>query len=118
MARPGPRKVRAYSNEFKLTAIRMSQQPGMQVQAVAAALEIHPFLLSRWRRQARLGALRGRTTSPGLAPKRELKRLQDLERAHRLLQEEHALLKKVIRFCFARRPRRSRSSRVSAAVTD
>ena len=44
MARAGPRKVRAYSLEFKLTAVRLSQQPGMQVQAVAAALDIHPFM--------------------------------------------------------------------------
>ena len=27
MARAGPRKVRAYSLEFKLTAVRLSQQP-------------------------------------------------------------------------------------------
>jgi len=32
-----PRKVHAYSREFKLTAVRLSQQPGIQVQAVAAA---------------------------------------------------------------------------------
>jgi hypothetical protein len=36
MARPGLRKVRQYSLEFKLTAVRLSQQPGLQVQAVAA----------------------------------------------------------------------------------
>jgi transposase-like protein len=42
MARAGPRKVQAYSREFKLTAVRLSQQPGIQVQAVAAALDIPP----------------------------------------------------------------------------
>jgi len=47
MARAGPRKVQAYSREFKLTAVRLSQQPGIQVQAVAAALDIHPFMLSK-----------------------------------------------------------------------
>lgn len=36
MARAGPRKVREDSLEFKLPAVRLSQQPGMQVQAVAA----------------------------------------------------------------------------------
>jgi hypothetical protein len=46
MARAGPRKVQAYSREFKLTAVRLSQQPGTEVQAVAAALDIHPFMLS------------------------------------------------------------------------
>jgi len=61
MPRAGPRKVRKYSDEFRLTAIRLSQQPGIQVQTVAAALEIHPFMLSKWRKDARDGRLRGRT---------------------------------------------------------
>lgn len=39
MPRSGPRKVRRYSDEFKVTAVRLSQQPGMQVQTVAV-LEI------------------------------------------------------------------------------
>ncbi|MEP6620922.1 MAG: transposase [bacterium] len=34
-----------YSDAFKHTAVRLSQQPGMQVKTVAAALEIHPFML-------------------------------------------------------------------------
>jgi transposase len=46
MPRSGPRTVRRHSKEFKLTAVRLSQQPGIQVQTVAAALEIHPFMLS------------------------------------------------------------------------
>ncbi len=60
MARAGPRKLRAYSTDFKLTAVRLSQQPGIAVQAVAAALDIHPFMLSKWRKQVRDGLLRGR----------------------------------------------------------
>jgi len=62
MPRAGPRKVYRYSDEFKLTAVRLSQQPGMQVQTVAAALEIHPFMLSKWRKEVREGTLRGRAT--------------------------------------------------------
>ncbi len=46
MARAGPRKVREYCLEFKVTAVRLSQQPGIQVQAVAAALDIHPYMRS------------------------------------------------------------------------
>jgi transposase len=53
MPRSGPRKIYRYSDEFKLTAVRLSQQPGIQVQTVAAALEIHPFMLSKWRKEAR-----------------------------------------------------------------
>ena len=56
MPRSGPRKVDRYSDEFKLTAVRLSQQPGIQVQTVAAALEIHPFMLSKWRKEAKDGS--------------------------------------------------------------
>ena len=118
MPRSGPRKVRRYSDEFKLTAVRLSQQPGLQVQAVAAALEIHPFMLSKWRKDAREGRITGRARPmPPSAPKREIACLQELERAHALLQEEHDLLKKAIRFCSARRQRNSPSSTRSAPRT-
>lgn len=36
MARAGPRKVHKYSTAFKLTAVRMSAQPGMQMKSIAA----------------------------------------------------------------------------------
>jgi transposase len=111
MARAGPRKIREYSLEFKLTAVRLSQQPGIQVQAVAAALDIHPFMLSKWRKQVRDGVLRGKGRDLTAPPLREIQRLQELERAHALLREEHELLKKAIRFCSVERRTSSRSSR-------
>jgi transposase len=95
MVRAGPRKIRAYSLEFKLTAVRLSEQPGIQVQAVAAALDIHPFMLSKWRKQVRDGVLRGTGRTLPVPPLREIQRLQEVERAHALLREEHDLLKKV-----------------------
>ena len=111
--RGGPVQVRQYSLEFKLKAVKLSQLKGVEVQAVADALEIHPFMLSRWRKEARDGVLRGRVSVPAAAktpPAREMKRFQALQRAHGLLQEEHALLKTLIRFTSARKPRSSRSS--------
>jgi len=113
MARAGPRKVQRYSLEFKLKAVKLSQLKGVEVRAVADALEIHPFMLSRWRKEARDGVLRGRTSiTKGLKTPRvhEIRRYQALQRAHALLQEEHALLKKLIRFTSARKPPSSRSS--------
>ncbi|MGH8273303.1 MAG: transposase [Gammaproteobacteria bacterium] len=53
MPKPGPRTITRYSPQFKATAVRLSQLPGVQVQDVAASLYIHPFMLSRWRKQAR-----------------------------------------------------------------
>ena len=112
MARPGPRSVRRYTDEFKLSAVRLSDQPGIQVKTVAAALAIHPFMLSKWRKDARDGRLRGRVPKAPPAPTtRELARLQQLEREYALLKEEHDLLKKAIRFCSARSATPSRSSR-------
>ena len=118
MARPGPRNVRKYSDEFKLTAVRLSQQPGIQVRTVATSLAIHPVMLSRWRTDARDGRLTGRALKTPRTPSmRELARLQQLERDYALLKEEHDLLKKAIRFCSARRPTHSRSSRRSARAS-
>jgi transposase len=83
----------------------------LQVKTVAAALAIHPFMLSKWRKDARDGRLRGRAAKARpRGPAREIAQLQALERAHALLQEEHELLKKAIRFCSARRATRSPSS--------
>ncbi len=113
MPRAGPRKVRQYSLEFKLKAVKLSQLKGVEVQAVADALQIHPFMLSRWRKEARDGVLRGRVSVSKVVkapPARAMKRFQALQREHALLQEEHALLKTLIRFTSARKPTSSRSS--------
>ena len=115
MPRSGPRKIQKYSAEFKVTAVKLSQQPGVQVKAVAQALEIHPFMLSKWRKDLRDGRLRGRSKA-AVPPRleRESRRLQQLEREHARLQTEHALLKKAIRFCSDPSVKRLRSSTRSA----
>ena len=46
MGKPGLRKVHRYSTEFKLTAVKLSQMPEVEVQTVARALDIHPFMLA------------------------------------------------------------------------
>jgi transposase-like protein len=47
MGRVSPRKVHRYSLEFKRQAVNLSQLEGVEVQAVADALDIHPFMKSR-----------------------------------------------------------------------
>jgi transposase len=49
----GARKVHRYSIEFNLSAVLMSEPPGVPIKDVAESLLIHPFILSRWRKQAR-----------------------------------------------------------------
>ena len=117
MGKPGPRKIHRYSVEFKLPAVKLSHMPEVEVQTVANALDIHPFMLSRWRKEVRNGVLRGRPRRVDLPsrPAREIKQLQVLKREHAMLKEEHELLKKAIRFCSERRRRSSRSSTASAS---
>ena len=118
MPRSGPRQIYKYSKEFKLAAVRLSRVPGIQVKSVATALGIHPFMLSKWRKDVRDGTLRGRLPKAALpGPTREIALLQALEKKHALLQEEHDLLKKAIRFCASRRRTRLPSSTPSAART-
>ena len=120
-ARLSAKKLPRYSLDFKRKAVKLTQVPGIEVQVVAAALDIHPVMLSRWRQEAREGRLRGHEprprSEPPKVPVRELRRLQALERAHALLQEEHELLKKAIRFCSERRQTSSSSSKVSAKAS-
>jgi len=65
---------------FKLKAVTLSQLKGVEVQAVAEALEIHPFMLSRWRKEARDGVLRGPVSLSSAVkktpPAREMTRFQ------------------------------------------
>lgn len=57
MPKPGPRTTYKYTQEFKATAVRLSKLPGVAVGDVAQSLYIHPFMLSRWRKQAREGVI-------------------------------------------------------------
>lgn len=121
MARAGLRTVHKYSDEFKLAAVRLSHEPGIQVKTVAAALAIHPFMLSRWRKEVRDGVLRApshaRAGTPPRKIARELAYLEELERKYAALQEEHDLLKKAIRFSSARKGTSSPSSTPRAPHT-
>lgn len=56
-ARKGPKKVNKYFLELKRTAVRLTEAPGARVKDVAESLDIHPFILSRWRKLAREGPL-------------------------------------------------------------
>ena len=53
MAKPGPGKINSCGVEFKLRAVQLSNQSGVLVKDVAEFLSIHPFILSKWRKQVR-----------------------------------------------------------------
>ena len=136
MAAPvGPKKVHRYTLEFKIQAVRLSNHPDIQTQDVAHALDIHPFMLSKWKKDYREGRLKAAPEEavvdlpkvlrhPGSdAEKRALRRrvkqleakvearreVRALQRKLAALEVEHDLLKKAIRFNIERR-RRSSSS--------
>ena len=112
MAKPGLRKVFKYSEEFKATAVALSQLEGVAVQDVAAELDVHPFMLSLWRRQVREGKLmahRPKVTDEKVSA--ELRALRKLKKDYERLKEEHDILKKAIRFTSARRQKSSSSSK-------
>jgi transposase len=103
------RRVHRYSNEFKITAIKLAGLPGTLIQDVAKALDIHPFMLSRWKKQYREGMIRGEP-HPDLArltrveeKVSEQKRIRQLERALQKARLENDLLKKTIQFDVERR---------------
>src|SRR5262249_51860834 len=99
----GPRKISRYTAEFKVKAVKLSEISGVQVQDVAEALDIHPFMLSKWRKEYREGRLRARASvAPGVRQVYEVKGYSQLKRQYALLREEHELLKKAIRFCSER----------------
>lgn len=133
MGKPiGPKKIHRYSDEFKVQAVRLSLSPDIQTQDVAKALDIHPFMLSRWKKDWREGKLKATRQVPslampqqgkGLGPvgalKRQVKALErkvqaqtqikGLERKLRALEIENDLLKKAIHFNLERRKRSSSS---------
>src|SRR5207249_1002557 len=131
----GPKKVHRYTLEFKIQAVRLANHPEIQTQDVAHALDIHPFMLSKWKKDYREGRLKPAAEAAGLSlpkalstPKRDpekqalerqVKKLEEkveartavraLERKLAALEVEHDLLKKAIRFNIERRRRNSNS---------
>jgi transposase len=117
MGKSKPPKVHRYSMHFKATAVRLSDLPDVLIQDVAEALDIHPFMLSRWRKQAREGLIVTKGVKLDDETVSELKRLRDLEKKYKLLQQEHELLKKAIRFASDQKRKSSSSSKQTGKTT-
>lgn len=95
------RKTWHYTNEFKAKAVQLSLLEGVQVKEVAETLDIHPFMLSRWRKEYREGKIVAdkRTKITNISEdKRELDRIKKLEKENARLKQETDLLKKWQRF--------------------
>ena len=117
MPRPGPRTTAKYSERFKAMAVRLSRLPGVEVQDVAGSLYIHPFMLSRWRKQAREGQIVTKGVEINKATAAELKELRKIKRDYERLKIEHELLKKAIEFTSKRKATSSPSSATAKRST-
>ena len=111
MPKPGPRTTYKYSDRFKATAVSLSHLPGVDVKDVADSLYIHPFMLSRWRKQAREGLIVAKGVDLDKDVAAELKALRKMKKDYERLQLEHALLKKAIEFTSTRKAKSSPTSR-------
>jgi transposase len=80
---------------------------------VARSLYIHPFMLSRWRKQAREGLIVTKGVEVDKEVLAELKELRRMKKEHERLKLEHEILKKAIEFTSARRARSLPSSRTA-----
>src|SRR5262245_60787668 len=109
MGTPGPRQIKRYDDAFKLKAVRLSSERGVLVKDVAESLNVHPFMLSRWRKQVRDGEIRGESAPSEAGAVAELQRLREVEKQYKRLREEHEILKKAIRFAAERKKRFSTS---------
>jgi len=98
MPKPGPRTTYKYSEEFKATAVRLSDLPCVAIQDVAESLYIHPFMLSRWRKQMREGEIMSKGVEVDKQVAAELRELRRVKKAYERLKIEHALLKKAIEY--------------------
>lgn len=96
-----PRRTWQYSNEFKVKAVQLSLLEGIQVQEVAKTLDIHPMMLSRWRKEYREGLIvadkRKKVVDVG-KQKKELSKIKQLEKENARLKQELDIVKKWQRF--------------------
>lgn len=111
MPKPGPRATYKYSDEFKATAVRLSQLGDVAVQDVAEALYIHPFMLSRWRKQVREGLIVTKGVDVDKDVADELKALRRMKRDYERLKLEHEILKKAIEYTSDKKAMSSPSSK-------
>jgi transposase len=91
-----------YRYHFKQAAVLVANHPDIQTKTVAEALNIHPFMLSRWKKQLREGILREDTkkmTYKNLPNELEeaRKTINMLRQQLKEAQEENKVLKKAER---------------------
>ncbi len=100
-----PKRTWKYTDDFKLEAVKLSHKKGIQVQQAAKQLDIHPFMLSRWRKEYREGTLQGKKPEKTTVNKKkktvnakEIKETERLKKRIAFLEKENDTLKKWQRY--------------------
>ena len=100
-----PRKTWFYPINFKIKAVELSLRDDILSKEVAQALDIHPLMLSRWRKEYREGkfSIKPRYNSNSelmakIPNKKELNKIKQLEKENERLKLENDLLKKWQRY--------------------
>ena len=96
-----PRKTWRYTNEFKAKAVELTYLEDIKVKDVAETLDIHPFMLSRWRKEYREGKIvadKKRKVTSFSEEKQDMDRVKKLENENARLRQENDLLKKWQRY--------------------
>lgn len=95
------KRTQQYSIEFKVKAVLWSLEPSRQNKEVAEALDIHPFMLSRWRKEYREGKFGMANHDSARKPEDKLEEKDEVKRLKKRiaqLEEENDVLKKWQRF--------------------
>jgi len=96
-----PRKTWRYPDDFKSKAVQLTLLRDVRVKEVARTLDIHPFMLSRWRKEYREGKIKidKRFKVSSMAKdNKEINLIKKLEKENIQLRLENDLLKKWQRF--------------------
>ncbi len=99
------KKTWFYPVDFKIKAVELSLKDDVMSKDVAKALDIHPFMLSRWRKEYREGkfdSLQRYNSNTELMSKlptpKELNKIKALEKENDRLKQKNDLLKKWQRY--------------------
>lgn len=106
------KKTKKYSNEFKVKAVQLTLFDDVMIREVAESLGIHPFMLSRWRKEYREGKIKvdkRKKTIQQAQSKSDNPRIRELENQVAKLQTENEILKKWQRFLAEQRQNGSSS---------
>jgi len=100
-----PKKTWFYPVDFKIKAVELSLRDNVIYKDVAQALDIHPFMLSRWRKEYREGKFNhhqlyqsNNELMSELPTKKELNKIKQLQKENERLKQENDLLKKWQRY--------------------